>query len=67
MTNRIARMLPNPFEDIAAAAVMPRPSQLQRVAKAIDDAWKNFGESPFPLYDREAEQLARAAMVAMRE
>jgi hypothetical protein len=36
-----------------------------RVAKAIADAWAECGEVPFPLYDREARQIARAILAAL--
>ncbi len=35
------------------------------VAKAIKQAWEDCGEVPFPLYDREAEKLAKAAIAAV--
>jgi hypothetical protein len=40
---------------------------LARVTDAIKAAWQSFGEVPFPLYDREAEALARAAIKANAE
>ncbi len=39
---------------------------LDDVARAIMRAWDKFGEVPFPLYRREAEKLAEAAIAAIR-
>ena len=39
---------------------------VDRVAWAINAAWNKCGEVPFPLYQHEAEELARAAIEAMR-
>lgn len=40
---------------------------LARVKSAVRKAWEECGEVPFPLYDREAEAIARAAIEAMEE
>lgn len=40
------------------------PKQLTRVAKAIRKAWEENSDVPFPLYDTEAEALAKAAIFA---
>lgn len=37
------------------------------VASAIKKAWSRFGDVPFPLYDHEADALAKAAIKAMRK
>jgi hypothetical protein len=41
--------------------------RVERVAKAIARAWGNIGDVPFPLYEREAEVLAKAAIAALSE
>lgn len=38
---------------------------IDRVALAINAAWNKFGDVPFPLYQREAEELAKAAITAL--
>lgn len=38
---------------------------VDRVASAINRAWNEFGEVPFPLYQEEAEALAIAAISAI--
>lgn len=37
-----------------------------KVALAINAAWNEFGDVPFPLYQHEAEALAKAAIAVMR-
>lgn len=39
--------------------------EIDRVAWAINTAWNEFGDVPFPLYQHEAEALAKAAIEAM--
>jgi hypothetical protein len=39
--------------------------RLERVAKAIREAWAAMGHMPFPLYQDEALVLARAAIRAL--
>lgn len=39
---------------------------IDRVALAINGAWNRFGDVPFPLYQHEAEELAKAAIDVMR-
>lgn len=39
--------------------------EIDRVAWAINAAWNEFGDVPFPLYQHEAEALAKAAIEAM--
>lgn len=39
---------------------------VDRVAAAINKAWNKIGEVPFPLYQHEAEDLAKAAIAATR-
>lgn len=45
---------------------MPAETMVARMAQAIRSAWEAHGEVPFPLYDREAEELARAALLEIR-
>lgn len=44
-----------------------RKQRLRDVKLAIISEWEKIGEVPFPLYDREAEQLAAAAIAAMQK
>jgi hypothetical protein len=39
---------------------------VEKARRAVQTAWAAQGEVPFPLYDREAEAIARAVMEAMR-
>ena len=39
-----------------------RPILMKAVADAIQAEWAKRGEVPFPLYDHEAEALAKAAV-----
>lgn len=39
--------------------------KVDKVAWAINAAWNKFGDVPFPLYQHEAEELARAAIGAL--
>ena len=41
---------------------MTNDETIQRVARAIRSAWDEFGDVPFPLYEREAMALAEAAV-----
>ncbi|MGB6657764.1 MAG: hypothetical protein WBE90_01355 [Xanthobacteraceae bacterium] len=41
--------------------------KIERVAKAIKEAWAAMGHMPFPLYQDEALALARAAIKALRD
>lgn len=41
--------------------------QIDRVAWAINEAWNKCGDVPFPLYQHEAEELAKAAIKAMEK
>jgi hypothetical protein len=47
-------------------AQKPDKREIHRIAIAIKDAWDECGDVPFPLYDHEAEDLAKAAIAAMR-
>jgi hypothetical protein len=38
---------------------------VDRVALAINEAWSIQGDVPFPLYQHEAEELAKAAIKAV--
>jgi hypothetical protein len=40
--------------------------KIERVAKAIKEAWATMGHMPFPLYQDEALVLAKAAIRAMQ-
>ena len=42
-------------------------AEQEMVAQAIKEAWRMQGEVPFPLYDREALQLAIAAIAALEK
>jgi len=41
--------------------------KIERVAKAIKEAWATMGHMPFPLYQDEAIVLARAAIKALAD
>lgn len=45
----------------------PEDELIERVALAINKKWNEIGEVPFPLYQHEAEELAKAAIAAMPE
>lgn len=45
----------------------PEQETIDRVAWAINEAWNKFGDVPFPLYQSEAEELAKAAIAALSE
>lgn len=50
---------------VAAVPLEEAMSELvERVAKAARAAWEAHGDVPFPLYDFEAEAIARAALAA---
>jgi hypothetical protein len=42
------------------------PKILERVKDAVMAVWEAQGDVPFPLYEREAEAIAIAAIEAMR-
>jgi hypothetical protein len=44
-----------------------RQEKIERVAKAIKEAWATMGHMPFPLYQDEALVLARAAIKALAD
>lgn len=57
----------NGSSDLAQPSpVSPVSGTVDRVALAINAAWNKIGDVPFPLYQREAEALAAAAIEAFR-
>ncbi|RYD68382.1 MAG: hypothetical protein EOP58_00755 [Sphingomonadales bacterium] len=54
------------MESDVEAIVRGLDDATDRVAWAINTAWNELGDVPFPLYQREAEVLAKAAITAVR-
>lgn len=61
IADAILALIPASAADVRA----PSDEDVEAVAKAIATAWAEFGEVPFPLYDKEARELAGAAIRAL--